>query len=611
MKQLVVLIALFFFSGISSFSQQWEPAGEKIKTSWAEDLQPDEVWDAYPRPLMKRSEWKNLNGLWNYAISSRNQSSPESYDGEILVPYPVESSLSGVKKKVGEENVVWYERSFGIPSKWRGRDILLQFGAVDWKADVWVNDIKVGSHSGGYTPFSFNITPYLNGSADQTIKVRVWDPTDKGYQPRGKQVSEPGSIWYTAVTGIWQTVRIEPVAENHLTNIVTTPDVDQQKISVDVSTSSKFPSGDYAEVRVKDGEETISVNRAAVSEEVDVYIDSPKLWSPESPFLYDMEVILYSEGEVTDRAESYFALRKISTKRDENGIVRIQLNNEDYFPIGTLDQGYWPDGLYTAPNDKALLSDIKATKQMGFNLIRKHVKVEPARWYMHADREGILVWQDMPSGDNTKDWQPRQYFEGGELERSPESGANFKKEWKGVIDLLYSHPSIVTWIPFNEAWGQFKTKEITEWTKQYDPSRLVIPASGGNHFQVGDMLALHNYPEPELYLYDAERPTVQSEFGGIGLNLEGHLWEPARNWGYVKFDSKQGVTDKYREYAEKLKKLIKAGFSGAVYTQITDVEIEVNGLITYDRKEYKVDTEAIREINMEIRNMLESRKGEN
>lgn len=320
-----------------------------------------------------------------------------------------------------------------------------------------------------------------------------------------------------------------------------------------------------------------------------------------------MEVTLYSEGKVTDRAESYFAMRKISAARDEYGIMRFQLNNKDYFPMGTLDQGWWPDGLYSAPSDEALLYDIQITKKLGFNMIRKHVKVEPARWYMHCDREGILVWQDMPNGDETPVWQRQQYFDGVELQRSPQSEENYRKEWRAVIDLLYSHPSIVTWIPFNEGWGQFKTLEIAEWTKQYDPSRLVLPASGGNHFQTGDIFGIHHYPRPRLYLYDAARPTALSEFGGIGLALEGHLWEPERNWGYIEFNSIEGVTDKYLEYAEELKKLIKGGISAAVYTQITDVEVEVNGLMTYDRKRIKVDPDMIRQANFEIRNILDNR----
>jgi beta-galactosidase/beta-glucuronidase len=298
-------------------------------------------------------------------------------------------------------------------------------------------------------------------------------------------------------------------------------------------------------------------------------------------------------------------MRKISTKRDANGIVRLQLNNKDYFQLGTLDQGWWPDGLYTAPTDEALRYDIQKTKDLGFNMIRKHVKVEPARWYMHCDQLGILVWQDMPSGDRSPQWQMRQYFTGSELSRSPESEANYKKEWKEIIDYLYSYPCIVTWVPFNEAWGQFKTAEITAWTKQYDPSRLVNPASGGNHYLTGDILDIHNYPEPVMYLYDATRATVLGEYGGIGLALKGHLWEADRNWGYVQYNTKEEVTNEYIKFAKILKTLILRGFSAAVYTQTTDVEIEVNGLMTYDREEVKMQEERVREINRELCRSLE------
>jgi beta-galactosidase/beta-glucuronidase len=584
-------------------SAEWKPAGDRIKTEWAAQIAPENVWDAYPRPLLQRERWLNLNGLWDYAITPRASSKPGEYTGKILVPFPVESSLSGVMQTVGEEKAVWYERSFTVPRDWANQDILLHFGAVDWRADVWINDIKIGSHTGGYTPFHFNITPFLQQTGDQKLVVRVWDPTDKSYQPRGKQVSNPHGIWYTAVTGIWQTVWIEPVPSQHIDRIKTVPDIDQQQVSVEVFTSAHRP-GDYAEVKVLQNGTLISSAKAVIGEALHVPIQAPQLWSPESPVLYDLEVTLFSPGRPVDQAKSYFAMRKFSSARDANGIVRLQLNNEDYFPLGMLDQGWWPDGLYTAPSDEALLYDIQATKKLGFNLIRKHVKVEPARWYLHCDREGVLVWQDMPSGDRTPIWQMRQYFDGVELHRTPESEANFRKEWQAVMDLLDSHPSVVTWIPFNEAWGQFNTVEITQWTQQYDPSRLVIPASGGNHFQTGDILAIHNYPEPRLYLYDATRPTVLSEFGGIGLALSGHLWEPDRNWGYVQFNSKDEVTNKYLEYAEELIKLIRAGFSGAVYTQTTDVEIEVNGLLTYDRKQFKMNVDAVREANLRIRNSL-------
>jgi beta-galactosidase/beta-glucuronidase len=601
MKSLVLIISIFL-TGIVSVNSQWKPAGDRIMTEWAENVRPESVLDAYPRPGMERSEWQNLNGLWNYSISPRHLPQPEVHDGQILVPFPVESSLSGVGRTVGEENVLWYEREFSVPTGWRNRDILLHFGAVDWQTELWVNDIKIGTHTGGYTPFYFNITPYLNRSGNQKLVVRVWDPTDKGFQPRGKQVTEPHAIWYTAVTGIWQTVWIEPVSKSHISSLRTTPDIDLQKINIEPF-GTFFP-GDYVEITVKEEGRVIAASKAAAGNSLDIFIENPRLWSPESPFLYDMEVKLYSGGKEADNTRSYFAMRKISASRDQSGIMRLQLNNEDYFPMGTLDQGWWPDGLYTAPSDEALLYDIQMTKDLGFNMIRKHVKVEPARWYTHCDRVGILVWQDMPSGDRTPVWQMRQYFDATELVRSPESEANYRSEWKAVIDYLWSNPSIVTWVPFNEAWGQFKTKEISQWTKQYDPSRLVIPASGGNHFQVGDMLAIHNYPQPLLYLYDAQRPTVLSEYGGIGLALEGHLWEPERNWGYVQFNTSGEVTDKYLEYADELKRLIRAGISGAVYTQITDVEIEVNGLLTYDRKRVKMDLERVRKANMEIRNML-------
>jgi beta-galactosidase/beta-glucuronidase len=600
---LFFLASLFLVFCPGNSGAKWQPAGERIRTRWGEALDPQNVWNVYPRPLLERTDWKSLNGPWNYAIGPRHSARPAAWDGEILVPFPVESSLSGVKKAVGEDHVVWYERTFTVPSGWRGRDILLHFGAVDWQADVWVNDIRVGTHTGGYTAFYFNITPYLNSRGNQKVVVRVWDPTDKSFQPRGKQVTEPRGIWYTAVTGIWQTVWIEPVDSSHITRIKTTPDIDLNRVRIGIETSGNN-FGDYAEVKITGEDRVISTEKFAVSGETDIYLDSPKLWSPESPFLYDMEITLYSGGRVTDRVRSYFAMRKISTGRDQNGIVRIRLNNEDYFPMGTLDQGWWPDGLYTPPSDEAMLYDIEVTRDLGFNMIRKHVKVEPARWYMHCDRVGILVWQDMPSGDQTPVWQMRQYFDGTELRRSSESEANFRREWKAVIDLLYSHPSVVTWIPFNEAWGQFKTREIAEWTKNYDPSRLVLPASGGNHFQVGDILGIHNYPQPMLYLYDATRPTVLSEFGGIGLALQGHLWEPDRNWGYIQFNSKREVTEKYLEYAEELKRLIRSGISGAVYTQTTDVEIEVNGLMTYDRRLVKMDRDMIRQANLEITSIL-------
>lgn len=579
---------------------QWKPVGEKIKTEWADKVDPANVLPEYPRPIMERGDWKNLNGLWEYAIIGKGKALPAESDGQILVPFAVESSLSGVGKYVGEQQELVYRRTFEIPASWRGRQVLLHFGAVDWQADVWVNDIKVGSHTGGFTPFSFNITPALSAKGANRLTVRVWDPTDKGPQPRGKQVNCPEGIWYTPVTGIWQTVWLEPVAEKHIEDLRITPDVDHNRLTVSANVCNGAAS-DLLQVDVYDGTELVATGKSIHGQAVEIDMpEAAKLWSPESPFLYTLKVTLKADGRVTDRVDSYAAMRKFSTRRDKDGIVRLELNDKPLFQFGPLDQGWWPDGLYTAPTDEALLYDIQKTKEWGFNMIRKHIKVEPARWYTYCDKLGIIVWQDMPSGDRNPEWQNRRYFDGTEMKRSAESEACYRKEWREIMDCLYSYPCIGTWVPFNEAWGQFKTPEIVEWTKQHDPTRLVNPASGGNHYTCGDMLDLHNYPAPEMYLYDAQRATVLGEYGGIGLVLKDHLWEPDRNWGYVQFNSSKEVTDEYVKYADMLYDLIRRGFSAAVYTQTTDVEVEVNGLMTYDRKVIKVDEERVRTANRRI-----------
>lgn len=587
----------------SSNAQKWQPAGDRIKTQWADHINPENPLPEYPRPQMLRDQWQNLNGLWDYTITPKGYSTPEKWDGKILVPFPIESSLSGVQKMVGQENELWYRKSFSIPATWKNKKILLNFGAVDWKADVWVNDIKVGMHQGGYTPFSFDITPFLTKDKEQKLVVRVWDPTDKGFQPRGKQVSQPRGIWYTPVTGIWQTVWIEPVNQVFFSHIRTIPNIDGNNITVKAGLEGALPT-DIVEVKVLENGRIISTGKAAAGQEVFVAVPGAKMWSPESPYLYDMELSIIRNEVAIDKIKSYFGMRKISTKRDTNGVVRLQLNNKDYFHFGLLDQGWWPDGLYTAPTDEALLYDIKKTKDFGFNMIRKHVKVEPARWYYHCDREGILVWQDMPNGDHSPQWQMRNYFNGLEFVRNAESEVNFRQEWKEIMDLTISNPSVVVWVPFNEAWGQFKTQEITEWTKNYDPSRLVNPASGGNHYDVGDILDMHNYPDPVMGLYDSKRANVLGEYGGIGLVMENHLWEKDRNWGYVQFKTSAEATNAYIEMAEKLKKLIPFGYSAAVYTQTTDVEIEVNGLMTYDRKVIKLDEDKIRQVNRAVIEIL-------
>ena len=599
-KTILSAMCLLLSLGVNA---QWKPAGDKIMTEWASQVDPNNVLPEYPRPIMERGEWKNLNGLWNYAIIEKGQPIPTAFDGEILVPFAVESALSGVGKRMDDTKELVYQRSFDVPSAWKGKQVLLHFGAVDWKADVWVNDVKVGSHTGGYAPFSFDITAALNAKGNKLV-VKVWDPTDKGYQPRGKQLSNPHGIWYTPVSGIWQTVWLEPVTKKHIADLRILPDIDRNVLSVDAKVIGRC-CDDMVEVNVYDGDKLVAVGKSINNEPVEVAMPADrKLWSPESPFLYTLKVNLKNAGKVVDKVDSYAAMRKYSYKRAADGIVRMELNNEPLFQFGPLDQGWWPDGLYTAPTDEALAWDVKKTKDFGFNMIRKHIKVEPARWYMHCDKMGIIVWQDMPSGDKNPEWQMRQYFDGRERQRSAVSEANYRKEWKEIMDYLYSYPCIGVWVPFNEAWGQFKTAEIAEWTKQMDPSRLVNPASGGNHYQCGDMLDLHNYPAPNLYLYDATRPTVLGEYGGIGLVEKEHLWVPDRNWGYVQFNSSKEATDEYVKYANILLDLIPKGFSGAVYTQTTDVEIEVNGLITYDRKVIKLDEARVREINQKICNSL-------
>lgn len=597
---LTMLLALALCS--STFAQ-WKPAGDKIKTSWGEQLDPKNVLPEYPRPIMERNDWKNLNGLWKYAITQKGNPAPAAYQGDILVPFAVESSLSGVGKMINEKEELWYQRTFDVPSAWRGKQILLHFGAVDWKAEVWVNDVKVGEHTGGFTPFYFDITSVLN-KGNNDLVVKVWDPSDRGEQPRGKQIANPHGIWYTPVTGIWQTVWLEPVATQYITNLKTTPDIDNNSVKVEVAANTT--SADKVEVKVFDGKNLVAKGAALNGVPVELAMPTnAKLWSPDSPFLYNMEVTLYKDGKAIDQVKSYTAMRKYSIRKGQNGITRLQLNNKDYFQFGPLDQGWWPDGLYTAPTDEALVYDLKKTKDFGYNMVRKHVKVEPARWYTHCDQLGLIVWQDMPNGGPSPQWQARNYFNGREVIRSAASEANYRKEWKEIIDCLYSYPSIAVWVPFNEAWGQFKTPEIVAWTKEYDPSRLVNPASGGNHYTCGDILDLHHYPGPNMFLYDPRRATVLGEYGGIGLVVEGNTWvNDKKNWGYVKFNTSDEVTNEYIKYGKHLLELIQKGFSAAVYTQTTDVEGEINGLMTYDRKVIKMNEAKVREINQQICNSL-------
>lgn len=596
-----MLLLLVLASSVAN--AQYKPAGDKIKTQWADQVTPDKVLPEYPRPLMTREHWANLNGLWNYAITSKDGKQPVTFDGEILVPFCIESSLSGVQKEVGADKALWYQRDFMVPKAWKGQRVLLHFGAVDWMADVWVNGIKVGSHTGGYTPFSFDITQALNGKTNELV-VRVWDPTDDSYIPHGKQVNNPRGIFYTAVTGIWQTVWMEPVPDSYIASLHTVPNLDKATVTVTPEFKG-LTSDDLYQVEVLFEGERVASGKALGGQPVEVNMPQGfRTWTPDRPNLYDLKVTVFRKGKIVDEVGSYFAMRCFGTKRDESGIVRLTLNGKPIFHFGPLDQGWWPDGLYTAPTDEALAYDIEKTKELGFNMIRKHVKVEPARWYYHCDRLGMIVWQDMPSGGKGPGWQTTQYFQGPESVRSLESEECYKKEWREIIESLISQPCIGVWVPFNESWGQFKTPEIVEMTKKLDPTRLVNPASGGNFYACGDILDLHHYPEPKMVLYDPTRVTVLGEYGGIGRKVEGHTWVKDQGWGYVEFDSEEKVTDTYVEYANQLYYMVPQGFSAAVYTQTTDCETELNGLMTYDRKVIKLDKKRLLEINRKISHAL-------
>lgn len=610
MKSIFSLVFCFVLVLGIHAQEPWKPVSGKIVTQWAADINPQQPLPEYPRPQLTRSNWMNLNGLWQYAIRPKagSQNTPAAFDGNILVPFAVESALSGVGKTVGKDSVLWYKRSIEIPAKFRKGKVLLHFGAVDWQCDVFVNGTKVGAHEGGYDPFSFDISAALKKGKQQHIEVRVWDPSDDGPQPRGKQIKNPHGIWYTPVTGIWQTVWLENVPATYIAATVQTPDIDRQTLTVKADVNHLQP-GDIVKVVASDGMQTVAEQTWNGDGEITLNINQPKLWSPDQPFLYDLRYSVIRKGKVIDEAGSYFAMRKISEAPDRNGIKRMLLNNEFVFQYGPLDQGWWPDGLYTAPTDKALVYDVEQTKAMGFNMIRKHVKVEPARWYYHCDKLGMLVWQDMPSGDmggNAWDMRPGQ-ISGRNLdkERSARSEEIYRTEWKLIMKALHNFPSIVVWVPFNEAWGQFKTREIVEWTMQLDPSRLVNEASGGNFFGSGHILDIHHYPDPQMpapQVFGGKQILVLGEFGGLGLPVDGHTWQDKNNWGYQSFKNSDELLQRYTRLINDLTPLIPLGLSAAVYTQTTDVEVEVNGLMTYDRKLMKMPVEKLRQLHQQLYN---------
>jgi hypothetical protein len=572
--------AVMFVGAHASPAPAWKPVDGKLLTRFARDVSPARVLPDYPRPQLVRSEWLNLNGLWQFAIRPKDAGGPgAAFDGDILVPFAPESSLSGVGKMVGPDSRLWYRRTFRVPPAWAGTRVWLRFDAVDWDTTVSVNGTAVGTHTGGYDPFAFDITDSLVKNGDQELVVSVWDPSDAGPQPRGKQVLKPRSIWYTPTSGIWQTVWLEPLPAQSIDRLKLTPDADAGTMTIESTLRLAADGYVLRAVAFADGQQ-VAMAEGSASSPLMLTIPTPRLWSPGEPFLYDLKVALKRNGKPVDAVSSYFGLRKISVGRGSDGAARLFLNNKPLFQFGFLDQGFWPDGLHTPPTDEAIRFDITSTLGFGMNLARKHIKVEPDRWYYWADKLGLLVWQDMPSGGNN----------------TPEARANFASEWQRLIDARYNHPSIVMWVPFNEGWGQpdaAGTREVANWTARYDPTRLVNNTSGWTDAGAGNVTDVHMYPGPAMPALERERAAVLGEFGGLGLPTRGHTWQNEKNWGYVSFKDTSELERAYADRIAQLRLLVARGLSAAIYTQTTDVEIETNGLMTYDREIVKIPSDLL------------------
>jgi hypothetical protein len=578
--------ALFCLSG-AALAADWKPAPSPLMTKWGKAVQPDSVWKEYPRPQLVRKDWLNLNGLWDYAITKKGDPRPARWDGQILVPFAVESALSGVGKHVTKDQNLWYHRTFDVPAGWKGKRTLLHFGAVDWEATVFVNGKELVTHRGGNDPFSLDITDALADGANELV-VRVWDPTDAGAQPRGKQVSKPGGIWYTPVSGVWQTVWLEPVPEASIVGVFVEPRTNPNLAVVNLKVVGGRPNDLFRVTASRNGKE-FGPGNAAPDGEIALPIPKPDFWTPETPHLYDLKLEIVRNGKVIDEATSYFAFRTISAAKDGNGVMRLMLNGKPLFQYGPLDQGWWPDGLLTPPSDAAMRYDLEVLKKLGFNMLRKHIKVEPARYYRYCDEMGLLVWQDMPSGmqDGRKQFVQPDWKEDGEF--TADEKRQYRIELKAMIDHLRFFPSIVVWVPFNEGWGQHDTNDVLKWTKEYDPSRLVNGPSGWTDRGFGDMKDAHIYPGPGMFPVMPDRVSVLGEFGGLGLPLKGHLWKDSDNWGYRTYKTTEELREHYRVLMRRMHPLIGKGLAAAVYTQTTDVEVEVNGLMTYDREVIKFD----------------------
>ncbi len=570
----------------NSDTTAWLAKEGPLMTRWSAELAPGKTWTEYPRPQMKRSNWKNLNGLWDYAITSAEAKMPTGWQGKILVPYPIESALSGVMKRVTGADKIWYHRELRLNTKMRSHRILLNFEASDWETHVYIDGLLVGTHRGGYDPFSFDISENITAGEKHSLVVSVRDASTESYQPVGKQTNNPGGIWYTPSSGIWQTVWIEQVPKAYIRSYTAIPDIDNGTVTVRIE-GENLRSSDDLEIRVFKNHKLVGTEKADADEEATLSLDDVRLWSPEDPFLYDLEVRILRRSSVLDQVKGYFGMRKISIGKDDKGITRILLNNRFVFQNGPLDQGFWPDGLNTAPSEEAMVYDLEMTKKMGFNMLRKHVKVEPRRFYYHTDRMGILVWQDMPS----------MFYGVFELPAFKDSleviKANFETELTELVQEHINSPSIIMWVPFNEGWGQYDTERIAAYVKTLDPTRLVNNASGWTDKGAGDVMDIHHYPEPAAPPAEENRAIVLGEFGGLGLMTPGHMWKE-ENWGYEKMQDVNSLLEKYENFYLEVARLVEnPGLSAVIYTQTTDVETETNGLMTYDRDRVKMGAENV------------------
>lgn len=569
----------------------------------------------YPRPQMARdaSTWTNLNGRWEYAILPLDRTAPEQYDGKILVPYAVELLLSGVQKQLLPDQRLWYRRTFANPVSGGDKRLLLHFGAVDYQCTIWVNGQQVGEHTGGYLPFTIDITPALIEGENELV-VSVWDPTDRDLQQRGKQVLHPKGIWYTAVSGIWQTVWLEVVPTVSIESLRITPDLEEDSLVVEVRLRNLINGDGFRIAAVACSEGAIVASESGpVGGPLRIPIPNPVLWTPSNPYLYDLRVQLLQQGQVVDEVSSYFAMRSFALKPDSTGHPRFTLNGTPLFLYGPLDQGYFPDGLYTPPSEAAMVFDIEYTRRIGCNMIRKHVKIEPLRWYYHCDRLGLIVCQDLPNGGQIDGdvvavlslmfgFHRNDTRRLGRFGRADERNrAEYKTDLQGMIEHLYNAPCIAIWVPFNESWGQFQANEIAKWVRRLDPTRLVDQASGWFDQGGGDFQSKHSYvvklkrPKPD------NRGFILSEFGGYSLKIHDHVWDEEKKFGYRFYSSPEALTKAYLSLLEnELMPLISKGLAAAVYTQTTDVEIEINGFLTYDRKVEKLDAQAIRPAHLAL-----------